>query len=200
MSNVKLGIGKQVRDLLAVPLTYERGKIDDSSIDSLMWRYQNIIDGVVSAYYSTYSDYVEACDLYAQAYLTFVQAFEEGLFKSDVRRVARSKLQKRIQAALYEYCMNEYKSFIVESNVDAVVPEAVQSAVRKAILEVLNTLSERERRVIILYFFEGYNLVEIAEMLNVSSKTTSCIFRKGLGKMRHPKRSKKLEHLLDLYE
>ena len=83
----------------------------------------------------------------------------------------------------------------------AVYDEDLVDQVRKTIGEVLDTLTEREKRVIILRFglIDGRQrtLEEVGQEFQVTRERIRQIETKALRKLRHPTRSKKLKDFLD---
>ena len=71
---------------------------------------------------------------------------------------------------------------------------------REAILEVVSTLSDREKTVIMSRFFDEETLGEIADRWNVSSQKIKQIEAKALRKLKHPSRTKVLCHFLESAE
>jgi RNA polymerase sigma factor for flagellar operon FliA len=65
-------------------------------------------------------------------------------------------------------------------------PEEVveEEELKKVLTEALELLTERERRVIELYYYEDMNLKEISQILEVSESRVSQLHTKGLLKMR----------------
>jgi RNA polymerase sigma factor for flagellar operon FliA len=65
-------------------------------------------------------------------------------------------------------------------------PEEVveEEELKKVLTEALDVLTERERRVIELYYYEDMNLKEISQILEVSESRVSQLHTKGLIKMR----------------
>ncbi|MGN0688712.1 MAG: RNA polymerase sigma factor RpoD [Oscillospiraceae bacterium] len=86
---------------------------------------------------------------------------------------------------------------------DAVAPadEACNSVLRQMLGEVLDTLTEREKRVIILRFglIDGRQrtLEEVGQEFQVTRERIRQIETKALRKLRHPTRSRKLKDFLE---
>ena len=76
-----------------------------------------------------------------------------------------------------------------------------QAVLKEEINDVLSTLSERERKIIILRF--GLNnevprtLEEVGQMFGVTRERIRQIEAKALRKLKHPSRSRKLKDYLD---
>ena len=65
-------------------------------------------------------------------------------------------------------------------------PEQVleKQELKKLIIESLDTLTEKEKKVILLYYYEDLTLKEISNILEVSESRVSQLHTKALGKMR----------------
>ena len=65
-------------------------------------------------------------------------------------------------------------------------PEQVleKQELKKLIIESLDTLTEKEKQVILLYYYEDLTLKEISNILEVSESRVSQLHTKALGKMR----------------
>lgn len=68
----------------------------------------------------------------------------------------------------------------------SVEPEHVvdKSEVRDMLIEAIQTLTEKERQVVLLYYYEELTLKEISEVLNVSESRVSQLHSKSLKKMK----------------
>lgn len=62
-----------------------------------------------------------------------------------------------------------------------------------AVQELLKTLNNQQRTVIILRFFGGYTLEEVGEVLGVTRERIRQVEAKALRILRHPSRSRKLK-------
>lgn len=74
--------------------------------------------------------------------------------------------------------------------------EIDKELIAKALHKVLNTLSEREKRVLILRFIEGETFSQIGERLNVCKTRVSQVEKKALRKLRHPNRLEYLKSII----
>ena len=72
------------------------------------------------------------------------------------------------------------------STKDDITPERklLKDELRKALAEAIEELSERERLVITLYYFENLNLADIAKVMEVSVQRVSQINSRAVGKLR----------------
>ncbi len=91
--------------------------------------------------------------------------------------------------------------FIPDDDAPAPAEEAANSMLKQMLREVLDTLSEREKRVIILRFglIDGRQrtLEEVGQEFQVTRERIRQIETKALRKLRHPNRSKKLRDFLE---
>lgn len=78
---------------------------------------------------------------------------------------------------------------------------AMQFFLREQLEEVLQTLTEREQKILILRFGledgRARTLEEVGQLFNVTRERIRQIEKKALRKMRHPSRSRKLKDYLD---
>ena len=93
--------------------------------------------------------------------------------------------------------------FIPDTDAPAPPEAASQLLLKEQLMEVLDTLNEREREVLKLrYGLDGgrtRTLEEVGQAFDVTRERIRQIEAKALRKLRHPTRSKKLKDYLDLY-
>ncbi len=91
--------------------------------------------------------------------------------------------------------------FIQDDNVPVPVDAAAYTLLREQLEEVLDTLTEREKKVLSLRFGledgRGRTLEEVGREFNVTRERIRQIEAKALRKLRHPTRSRKLRDYLD---
>jgi RNA polymerase primary sigma factor len=91
--------------------------------------------------------------------------------------------------------------FLQDDNVPIPADAATYTMLKEQILEVLTTLTERERRVLNLRFGledgRPRTLEEVGKEFDVTRERIRQIEAKALRKLRHPSRSKKLKDYLD---
>ena len=91
--------------------------------------------------------------------------------------------------------------FIPDDDAPAPADEACNSMLKQMLSDVLDTLSDRERRVIILRFglLDGRQrtLEEVGQEFDVTRERIRQIETKALRKLRHPTRSRRLKDFLE---
>ena len=91
--------------------------------------------------------------------------------------------------------------FIEDDNVPAPADAAAFTLLREQLDEVLNTLTEREQKVLRLRFGiddgQPKTLEDVGKRFNVTRERIRQIEAKALRKLRHPSRSRKLKDYLD---
>jgi len=91
--------------------------------------------------------------------------------------------------------------FIPDEDVPAPADAAASSMLKEQLIDVLDTLTEREQKVLILRFGldDGRNrtLEEVGKKFDVTRERIRQIEAKALRKLRHPSRSKKLKDYLE---
>jgi RNA polymerase primary sigma factor len=91
--------------------------------------------------------------------------------------------------------------FIPDEDMPAPADAAAYTLLREQLMDVLNTLTDRERKVLILRFglYDGRarTLEEVGKRFDVTRERIRQIEAKALRKLRHPSRSKKLRDYLE---
>ncbi len=91
--------------------------------------------------------------------------------------------------------------FIQDDQVEVPVEAATESLLHDQLMEVLDTLTDREQKVLRLRFGlddgRPRTLEEVGKVFNVTRERIRQIEAKALRKLRHPSRSKKLKDYLD---
>lgn len=72
----------------------------------------------------------------------------------------------------------------VSRHFDAPEKVAEQEELKEMLVEALELLTEKERKVIVLYYYEELTLKEISELMQVSESRVSQLHTKGLQKMK----------------
>ena len=94
-----------------------------------------------------------------------------------------------------------FGEMLEDVNTDSPAEAASKHILRERLVEVIDTLSPREREIIKLRFGLGdgyiYTLEAAARIYNITRERVRQIEAKALRKLRHPSRSKKLETYLD---
>ena len=90
---------------------------------------------------------------------------------------------------------------IEDKNIKLPLDAAIQNNLREATTNVLSTLTPREERVLRMRFGIGMNtdhtLEEVGQQFSVTRERIRQIEAKGLRKLKHPSRSRKLRSFLD---
>lgn len=82
--------------------------------------------------------------------------------------------------------VSQMGNVLESSTLDDITPEKklLKTELRKVLSEAIEELSERERLVITLYFFENLNLSDIAKVLDVSVQRVSQINTRAVAKLK----------------
>ena len=82
--------------------------------------------------------------------------------------------------------VSQMKSVLESSTLDDITPEkkVIKNELRQILTEAINELSERERLVISLYYYENLNLADIAKVLDISIQRVSQINSKAVSKLK----------------
>ncbi len=120
----------------------------------------------------------------------------------EIYKIAQHPIS--LQAEVGEGGESQFGDFIEDTTVESPAEATGYSILKDKMNEVLTTLTERERNVLIQRFglLDGKpkTLEEVGLAFNVTRERIRQIEAKALRKMRHPTRSKQLRAFLDLLE
>ena len=121
-------------------------------------------------------------DLTADTYSAAVAMFNSGRSSevtiSWLRTVARRRLIDHWRHA-------SVKATNVIALVERQPDPADAGEVRRAVINALGSLSEDQRRALVLQHIEGYTVVEVAELLGRSAKATESLLSRARAGFRH---------------
>ena len=129
-------------------------------------------------------------------------AKEMGISVEKVREIKKiSQAPVSLETPIGEEEDSHLGDFIPDEDIPSPVEAAAYSMLQKQLREVLDTLSEREKKVLILRFGlddgRPRTLEEVGKEFNVTRERIRQIEAKALRKLRHPSRSKKLRDYLE---
>ncbi|MBQ0018836.1 MAG: RNA polymerase sigma factor RpoD [Clostridiales bacterium] len=129
-------------------------------------------------------------------------AKEMGISVEKVREIKKiSQDPVSLETPIGEEEDSHLGDFIPDEDIPSPVDAASYSMLQKQLREVLDTLSEREKKVLILRFGiedgRPRTLEEVGREFNVTRERIRQIEAKALRKLRHPSRSKKLKDYLE---
>lgn len=129
-------------------------------------------------------------------------AKEMGITVEKVREIKKiSQDPVSLETPIGEEEDSHLGDFIPDDDVPAPVDAAAYSMLKEQLMEVLDILSDREKKVLMLRFgLEGgrpRTLEEVGKEFNVTRERIRQIEAKALRKLRHPSRSKKLKDYLE---
>ena len=129
-------------------------------------------------------------------------AKEMGITVEKVREIKKiSQDPVSLETPIGEEEDSHLGDFIPDDDVPAPVESAAYSMLKEQLMEVLDTLSEREKKVLMLRFGledgRPRTLEEVGKEFNVTRERIRQIEAKALRKLRHPSRSKKLRDYLE---
>ena len=117
----------------------------------------------------------------------------------EILRVAQEPVS--LETPIGEEEDSHLGDFIPDDDAPAPADAASNILLKESLDEVLNTLTPREKKVIVLRFglADGHprTLEEVGKEFNVTRERIRQIEAKALRKLRHPSRSKKLRDFLD---
>ena len=129
-------------------------------------------------------------------------AKELGITVEKVREIKKiSQDPVSLETPIGEEEDSHLGDFIPDDDVQAPVDAAAYTMLKEQLMEVLDTLSEREKKVLMLRFGledgRPRTLEEVGKEFNVTRERIRQIEAKALRKLRHPSRSKKLKDYLE---
>lgn len=129
-------------------------------------------------------------------------AKEMGISVEKVREIKKiSQDPVSLETPIGEEEDSHLGDFIPDEDIPSPVDAAAYSMLQKQLREVLDTLSDREKKVLILRFGlddgRPRTLEEVGKEFNVTRERIRQIEAKALRKLRHPSRSKKLKDYLE---
>ena len=129
-------------------------------------------------------------------------AEEMGISVDKVREILKiSQEPVSLETPIGEEEDSHLGDFIQDDNVPVPAEAATQTLLREQLEEVLETLTEREKKVLILRFGledgRSRTLEEVGKEFNVTRERIRQIEAKALRKLRHPSRSRKLKDYLE---
>ena len=129
-------------------------------------------------------------------------AKEMGISVEKVREIKKiSQDPVSLETPIGEEEDSHLGDFIPDEDIPSPVDAAAYSMLQKQLREVLDTLSDREKKVLILRFGlddgRPRTLEEVGKEFNVTRERIRQIEAKALRKLRHPSRSKKLRDYLE---
>ncbi|SFQ13428.1 RNA polymerase sigma-70 factor, ECF subfamily [Lachnospiraceae bacterium XBB1006] len=132
--------------------------------------------------------------LYAIAYPYFnsesmaVDAVDEAIYKGYLKKKQLKQPQffeTWLVRILMNVCNTKYKHYKKQVGIEELPEDASPSEIENLPLkEALMKLPEKYRQVILLKFFGGYTIVEIAELTECPQGTVATRMRKALGLLR----------------
>ena len=129
-------------------------------------------------------------------------AKEMGITVEKVREIKKiSQDPVSLETPIGEEEDSHLGDFIPDDDVQAPVDAAAYTMLKEQLMEVLDTLSEREKKVLMLRFGledgRPRTLEEVGQEFNVTRERLRQIEAQALRKLRHPSRSKKLKDYLE---
>ena len=129
-------------------------------------------------------------------------AKEMGITVEKVREIKKiSQDPVSLETPIGEEEDSHLGDFIPDDDVPAPVEAAAYSMLKEQLMEVLDTLSDREKKVLMLRFGledgRPRTLEEVGKEFNVTRERIRQIEAKALRKLRHPSRSKQLRDYLE---
>lgn len=145
-----------------------------------LYAFRTFGDTVLRAAYSCCGSYHEAEDITQEVFLTLHA--QPRSFASD------EHLKAWLLRCTINRCRNYIKSGRIRLNTaledTPEQPDTSAGIPDSSIMECIRLLPEKYSSMIYLYYYEGYNIREIAEMNEMSENTVSSLLRRGRQKLK----------------
>ncbi len=108
----------------------------------------------------------------------------------DVDKLSRynAEISNSVTYSFEELIQNvsQMSDVLENSTKDDITPEKklLKNELRNALARAIEELSERERLVVTLYYYENLNLADIAKVMNVTVQRISQINSRAIGKLK----------------
>jgi len=147
--------------------------------------YNETLDMVYAYVYKRIGNREVTEDIVSETYMTFIEVIEKHDGKSKMSTfiigIAINKMRQYWQKHQNHIDLDEVANLIPAPH-NAVREEAVDNALVKMLPAVLDTLKDRERRVVELRFLEGYSIKETAAETGLSDANVRVIQHRALAK------------------
>jgi RNA polymerase primary sigma factor len=131
--------------------------------------------------------------------IAYKMRLSQGKVKS-ILKIAQEPIS--LQMPIGDEGDTHFGDFIQDKKAISPASETIRSMLKDEMNSVLNTLTERERKILVLRFgiIDGsaHTLEEVGDVFKVTRERVRQIEAKALKKLRHPTRSRKLHTFLDM--
>jgi RNA polymerase primary sigma factor len=129
-------------------------------------------------------------------------AKQMGVSPGKVAQIAKAAKQPvSLETSILEDGDSNITDFIADKSAAQPIDVATNRFLREQLDDILASLSDRERRVIEMRFGlddgRGYTLDELGQEFGITRERVRQIEKKALGKLRHPRYSRKLREYID---
>ena len=149
--------------------------------DTALYAFRKYADTVLRAAYACTGDLHEAEDITQDIFLSLhtspPEFRDDGHMKAYLLRAAVNR------SVNYKKSFRRSRTSSIEEKGDIASSEDVFSD-RSGIRDIIRQLPEKYRSVIFLYYYEGYNIREIAGILGKNENTVSSLLRRARNKLK----------------
>lgn len=137
---------------------------------------------------SSYEAMYRLAYTYVRSEADALDIVQESVYKA-IKHASSVKEEAHIKTWLWRIVMNTALDFIRKNSKEVVTDTFYESGQEDSYrdfdtLNALNTLTEQEKTVVVLRFFEEQKLHEIAEILNENTNTVKTILYRSLKKLK----------------
>lgn len=161
----------------------KRVSINEKILEKIIVHYTNYVSVIVkeiSCGYLTVEDMEEVIsDVFFSLWKSQIAFESMESIKPYLAQIARNKTRSKLRQ-LRNRVMTEEEELLDFISIEEHITEKEQVAVIK---EILNDMEEPDRKILLLYYFSGFKLEEIAEMLQISLSTIKSKIYRGRKKI-----------------
>ena len=146
--------------------------------------YEEYSDKIYYYILGKVSDSFAAEDLASQVFLKMVE-------KSDTYDAEKSSVSTWIYTIAKNTVIDYYRTHKITSELDETIEEGktaediiIENESLEELANALENLEQREREVIVLHYYDGMQLKEIAQKLKISYSMTKILHKRALDKLK----------------
>lgn len=174
------------------------------SIEGIYKSCYNVIERAAELYSELYN--IEKDELIGEANIAFLDAIAQvNAREYKTTSVYIQTIKRLLNSRLYDFCEAEVQRTSCLSRLQDLYKATDEDFVLycmtgRVIEDVLSTLTERQKQVILKYYYNQMSLVSISKELGITLNDTNRALNCGLMRLRRPSRAEKLLPFLGQYD